>query len=295
MDSGYSYMSFDKVINIDKVVSLFYMEFSKDFKYEGEKHPFWEMVYVDKGEMVCTANDKMFTIKSGEISFHKPNEYHNHAGNSETGANANIISFCCKSRIMKYFENKIFYLTPSERSLLSKIFEEGLSCFKLTNENDPLAPSLQKIKPAPFGSSHLTKNYLEIFLIELFRKTDTITKETRKKYVVDGIEVGADVKEILTFLDNNIYGRITLADITNAIGKSESVIKQIFKKYHAGGIIKYYNQLKIKEAKRLIREDKYNMGQISNMLCFDNPQYFCKSFKAVTQMTPSEYKKSINR
>lgn len=59
------------------------------------------------------------------------------------------------------------------------------------------------------------------------------------------------------------------------------------------GIMHYYNSLKIKEARRLIREGKYNMTQISDLLCFDNPQYFSKCFKTYTNMTPKEYKASI--
>jgi len=51
--------------------------------------------------------------------------------------------------------------------------------------------------------------------------------------------------------------------------------------------------LKIKEAKRLIREGQYNMTQIADLLHFENPQYFSKCFKASTNLTPSEYKASI--
>ncbi len=43
-----------------------YMEFSKEFHYDGESHNFWEMVYIDKGEMICTAGENKFTLKSGE-------------------------------------------------------------------------------------------------------------------------------------------------------------------------------------------------------------------------------------
>jgi hypothetical protein len=31
------------------------------------------MVYIDKGEMICQADKKRFVIKSGEMTFHKPN------------------------------------------------------------------------------------------------------------------------------------------------------------------------------------------------------------------------------
>ena len=54
-----------------------------------------------------------------------------------------------------------------------------------------------------------------------------------------------------------------------------------------------YIDMKPSEVRKLIREGKYNMTQISDMLQFDNPQYFSKCFKTVTNMTPSEYKASI--
>ena len=55
----------------------------------------------------------------------------------------------------------------------------------------------------------------------------------------------------------------------------------------------YILKKKIGEAKRLIREDKLNFTQISDVLCFDNPHYFSTVFKRVTNMTPSEYKNSV--
>jgi len=35
-----------------------------------------------------------------------------------------------------------------------------------------------------------------------------------------------------------------------------------------------------------------NFTQISDKLCFDNPHYFSRVFKRVTNMTPSDYKKA---
>ena len=115
----------------------------------------------------------------------------------------------------------------------------------------------------------------------------------RRSYVIDGIDVPYNVKEILDYLQANIYGKITIRDIAKHVDKSESTVKQLFAGYRKDGIIKYYNSLKIKEARKLIREGHYNMAQISDLLHFDNPQYFSKCFKAVTNMTPSEYKTSI--
>ena len=293
MKDNITRVSFEKTINVEKIITIFYMEFSKDFHYDGESHDFWEMVYIDKGEMICTADKNRFVLKSGEMTFHKPNEFHNLTGNDDVAPNVSIITFECRSRAMKFFEGKIFKLDPEEKNLLSMLFEEGLSCFKLADEHNPLLQKLEKIDNAPFGSSQMTKNLLEIFLIKLSRSTDVLTKKMRRSYVIDGVDVAYNIKEILDVLDRNIYGKLTVRDITNELGKSESSVKQLFAGYRKNGIMKYYNSLKIKEAKKLIREGKYNMTQISDMLCFDNPQYFSKCFKNFTKMTPSEYKMSI--
>ena len=139
----------------------------------------------------------------------------------------------------------------------------------------------------------MTKNLLEIFLIKLCRNTDVLTKQMRQSYVIDGVDIPYNVKEILDYLQENVYGKITISDVAKVVGKSESTVKQLFSLYRDNGIIKYYNSLKIKEARRLIREGNYNMTQIADMLHFDNPQYFSKCFKSFTHMTPSEYKASI--
>ena len=293
MKDNFTRVSFERVFHVEKIITIFYMEFSKNFSYEGESHDFWEMVYIDKGEMVCTADKNKFVLKSGEMTFHKPNEFHNLSGDRRTAPNVSILTFECHSRAMKDFEGKIFRLSPEEKSLLSTLFEEGLSCFKLVDEKNPLLQKLERIKGAPFGSSQMTKNLLEIFLIKLSRNTAVVTKNQRRSYLIDGVDVPYPVKEILDLLQDHIYGKLTVGDIAAAVGKSESTVKQLFSQYRKSGIIKYYNGLKIKEAKKLIREGKCNMSQISDLLCFDNPQYFSKCFKAFTHMTPSEYKTSI--
>ena len=141
----------------------------------------------------------------------------------------------------------------------------------------------------------MTKNLLEAFLIRLHRHTQVVTKSMRRSYTIDGVEVPRPVKEILDYLAEHIYGKVTVADVAKRLGKSESSVKQLFAAYRKDGIIAYYNGLKIREAKRLIREGAYNMTQISDMLHFSNPQYICRCFKTIAHMTPSQYKDSILR
>jgi len=293
MNDNYTRLRFDSVFKIESIVTLFYMEMQKTFHYDGEQHDFWEMVYIDKGEMICTAGDHRFILRSGEMTFHKPNEFHNLSGNGSVNPNVSIVTFVCKSQAMQYFNGKIFRLSSEEKAVLSKLFSEGLSCYSLLDARDPLKQTLVKNQDSPFGSSQMTKNYLEIFLILLRRNTDVVLKSARRSYVINGVDVPYNVKEIIDYLIGNIYNRITVKDVARAVGKSESTVKQLFATYRPTGIIHYYNSLKIAEAKELIRSGQYNITQVSDMLCYSNPQYFSRCFLQHTNMTPSEYRSSI--
>ena len=42
----------ENLLVIDKIVTIHYFEFGKNFASEGESHDFWELVYADKGGIV---------------------------------------------------------------------------------------------------------------------------------------------------------------------------------------------------------------------------------------------------
>ena len=58
-------------------------------------------------------------------------------------------------------------------------------------------------------------------------------------------------------------------------------------------MLQLYIFLKIEESKKLISQNKYTYTEIAYMLGFNSVHYFSRLFKAHTQMTPSEYSKSI--
>ena len=281
------------VLHIRKIITIFYMELSKDFHYDGERHDFWEMVYIDKGEMLCTADTHQFTLKSGEVTFHKPNEYHNLSGDGKNAPNVSILTFECDSVAMKHFEGKILRLSAEEKQLLSMLMSEGLACFQLEDPRNPLLQTLKVQPDAPFGGFQMIRNLLEIFLISLYRHRETLTKQSRQSLHIDGVDVNFEIRELLDILHQNIYGKLIIEDIARQVGKSESTVKSLFARFQPGGIMRYYNHLKIREAKRLIRESRYTFAQIAELLCYDSAQYFSKCFKASTHMTPTEYQRSI--
>ncbi len=276
------------VINVTKLVTVHYFEFHKDFKNEGEKHDFWELVYIDKGEVTVTAGKKEITLKQGDIIFHKPNEFHNIRANGIIAPNVFIISFNCSSPAIRHFENKYMKLPVKLKTLISFIIDESRKAFDLPRF-DPYMKELKVNQNAPIGAQQMVKLYLEQLLILLIRKD-----ESKHRSVILPKEVYNNpvVVEMIEFLEKNIYGTVCIDDICEHTNYGKTYIYETFKRNTGYSPIQYYNILKITEAKKLIREG-LQFSDISNVLCFDNPHYFTRIFKRITSMTPKEYRNSV--
>lgn len=98
--------------------SLF-MELSKRFQDPGEKHDFWELVYIDKGTMKVFVDKHSNILEQGDIIFYAPDEFHAGHALNETAPNLIIISFECDSPEMSFFKGKTFRLDEEERMILS--------------------------------------------------------------------------------------------------------------------------------------------------------------------------------
>ena len=57
--------------------------------------------------------------------------------------------------------------------------------------------------------------------------------------------------------------------------------------------MRYYSDLKIKEAKKLLREDVLSVSEISEKLNYSGIHNFSRAFKEATGFSPMGYKKSI--
>ncbi len=279
-------------IVIKKIVSIHYFEYAKDYVFEGEKHDFWEFVYVDKGEVEVMADSLGLELKQGEIIFHKPNEFHNVWANGKVAPNLIIVSFECKSPAIKYFENKILKISDFEKNLLAQIINEAKEAY--TSELDiTYLKKLEKKKYPLFGCEQLIKIYLEQLLISMIRKGNSVNSNSRLSTAIKERSDSDLVHRITNFLYENITKKLTFDDVCRFSGLSRTSLKVLFKDNVGMGVMEYYKKLKIQESKNIMREGNYNFTQISEILGYASIHYFSRHFKNETGMTPSQYVLSV--
>ncbi len=290
-------MEFTKLVlkeelQVKRIVSLHYFEFAKDFIFQGEKHDFWEFLYVDKGEAEVLADDSGYRLKQGDIIFHKPNEFHSVWANKKIAPNLVVIAFECKSEKMKYFAHKIYSLGDAERNLLTTIVDEGIKAY-LPPLDMPKINALKKRPDRTFGCEQIIKIYLELLLISLIRKGNYQENRNRlssstKQRTEDDI-----LKRINTFMTDNISSNLTLDQICYFLNMGKTHLKTMFKDKIGMGVLEYFKMMKIDQAKVYIREEQQNITEISEKLGYSSIHSFSRHFKNVTGMSPSEYAKTI--
>ncbi|MBQ6902649.1 MAG: helix-turn-helix transcriptional regulator [Oscillospiraceae bacterium] len=278
------------LISITKIVTIHYYEFDKNFSYDGESHNFWEMVYVDSGNVKIKANNKDFFLKQGEIIFHKPNEFHTLKTDKGTSANVFVISFVCSSDAMSFFKNKTMTVPHKLKKYIAAIIDEYSATFNSMAKDDV---ELEIKKNPPIGGQQMIKTYLEQLLIMLVRSENDNhdlrvfpSKESLDNHLVS---------QVIQIIEENTYNKISVEQICRRLNYSRAYLSKIFKASSGHTISKYILMNKIREAKKLIRDGRYNFTQISDLLAFDNPHYFSATFKKASNMTPTDYKNSVGK
>ncbi len=291
---GYKGVNFKNSISIGKVYSIHYFEYMSDFTFGGEMHNFWEFICVDKGEVGITA-DKTFTIlKTGDIAFHQPNEFHSVQATGGIAPNLVVISFDCHDPAVNFFRKRILKIDDLERNLLANIIIEAKRCFDCRLDDPYLMNMPQKESPV-FGAEQMIVNYLEHFLIHIIRRY-AASEHPASGSPVKAAKQKSDnetFSRINDYLENNICSHLTIEQIChdNLIGRSQ--LQKLFKKQCGMGIIEYFSNMKINTAKEMIRTKQMNFTQISEQLGYTSIHYFSRRFKIETGMTPSEYASSI--
>lgn len=290
MKSNYIKHKIVNLISISKIVTIHYYEFDKNFSYDGESHNFWEMVYIDSGNVHIKANNKDFYLKQGEVIFHKPNEFHTLSTDNEAAANVFVISFVCSSEAMQFFKNKIMAVPSKLKKYISTITEEYFQTFNSMSTQDI---KLELKDNPPIGGQQMIKTYLEQFLIMLIR-SENDNRDLRVFPSKESMENHL-VSQIIQIIEENTYNKISVDNICKKLNYSRTYLAKIFKATSGYTILDYILRNKIREAKKLIREERYNFTQISDLLSFDNPHYFSTVFKKITNMSPTNYKNSIKK
>ena len=104
-----------------------------------------------------------------------------------------------------------------------------------------------------------------------------------------------DVAKTIAYIEENYMHRLTLASISANVNLSSSYLCRVFKSEVGTSITSYLNNLRIRKAATLIKEQDFSLKEISAMVGIDDQLYFSRLFKKCMGISPSEYGKKFHQ
>lgn len=290
----------EEVIRIESIVTVHYFQFARGYLFAGEKHDFWEFVYMDKGAAEIGADGRRYMLAEGEAVFHKPGEFHTIWAGGDNPPDIVVFSFVCRSAAMERFSCVRTGVDEEGKALIAQVIREARRAWENKLGSNYLR--LVRRKETAAGAEQMVKLSLEALFIRLLRQADTQdaqkaedialrarpgTQTGRKEYL-EGLAL-----EMESWIGAHLDERITLESLCARFNISATSLKRLFRQRTGGGVCQYLANKRHEAAKRLIRDGRIGMKAIAEKCGYGSIHYFSRRFSQLEGMTPSEYARSV--
>ena len=263
-------------LNVEAFVSCFERSYPPEYFFDGEMHPFWELVYVAEGRIGVTAGERVLEVGAHQVIFHKPMEFHRLWSEADTSPRLIVTAFEASGADMELLEKGIFEVPQQQRMLLEAAVQEA---------NKIYDGYKRRTEQAEQRALQMMRLYLELFL-QFFVRAGR-QKPTRSS------AAGAKLyRSAAEYLKMQVEQRLSVEEIAAHCHTSVSNLKKVFHQYAGEGVIRYFNRLKIAEAEKLMRQG-YSMQEISDKLSYATQNYFTTAFKREKGMAPTHYRRQM--
>ena len=267
-----------ELIRINRIYSFFKADFKEDYAFVGERHNWWEMVFVINGSVGITADSSVYTLEQGQAVIHRPNEFHKIRSGASGVPTVIVVSFSAE----KFPEPKgqIFSLGLSQTEEIRSLYELSLRCFERDNIY---------VKKPQHDNSYIMQQLwtrLELLIFSVVFGKDAACQVP----AVKGLKSAEIYSGAVRYMEEHLSDGCCISDIASAFSISAAYLKKIFMKYSGCGVIRYYNRLRIRVACEYLASGK-TVRETSDLLGFSDQNYFSTFFKRITGKSPTEYKK----
>lgn len=103
------------------------------------------------------------------------------------------------------------------------------------------------------------------------------------------------IKEAVDYIKQNYNKDLNMAVVSNYISMNYSLFSFSFKQYTGTNFVNYLKELRVAKAKELLAGTDMKIIEISQTIGYENEKHFMKIFKTECGVSPSEYRKNMQR
>ncbi|MDK1726671.1 AraC family transcriptional regulator [Dellaglioa algida] len=253
--------------------------------------PHWhremELIYVSKGTINLGINDQPFTISEGEIVFINGGDLHY------------VLASPGSKRIVYQFDLNLFLNLTEDNLDLKNIFNKIPPLGKNWNGNQEKVSLLLKEiynenENHPRGYMLKIKaNLFEMILIFIRDITLEKVDKHQLRRRVRSEEILVKLDQIFKFVEQKYTERITLEEVSAAMGYSQFYFTKFFKKNTGKTFMTFLNDYRIDKAKWLLVKTSLSVSEIISEVGFESDKTFYRLFKLSMGMAPLDYRKRM--
>ena len=283
-DKKQSYMDKSNFEAIYK--SSFYMERncvvnpkpSQNYHY----HNCYELYYLYSGERYYFIKDKTYHVKAGSFVLIKPYEIHSTANFEGYGYDRLLINF--QKDYIKSFAN------TADTSALFECFENDINIITLNSRDRMFTEMILENMTKEYSDQSIYSDYLKSSLLQLmlFLNKHRLKDEDSLPNYVNSTH--RTISEIIGYINNHYKEAITLSTISQQFYISACHFSRTFKKTTGLSFTEYLNNVRIKEARKLLHKKDISITRVAELTGFNNNTHFNRVFKSIMGMSPINYK-----
>lgn len=262
-------------IRVSALYTTLYQEKERGFIFKGEKHPFWELTYVDKGSVICGLNGMETELSQGDMIFFQGGQFHSQRSDGNTSACFFTVTFDLEFKGDNILSGKVIkadaeiyelmkYMVREYRSI--DIYSEDMIVCLLTQV---IIRSMRNI------STHMADSSIPL----------PHTLRFKSRLVLDACRI----------IDENIGKPISVGSLAAQLCISPSLLSKAFRAETSDSVSAYIRERRMEMAKDFLRLGSYSISQISELLGFCSVCYFSSEFKKHFSVTPGEYSRAVNQ
>ncbi len=159
---------------------------------------------------------------------------------------------------------------------------------KITHQMGITDQELVKLEPI------ISWQDLNLSLKELKRLfTDFVIHSTRLLSTVRKENMKGSIQKIKGYIETHYHENINLKSLAAEFYMNSVYLGQLFKKTYGIYFNDYLLQIRVNEAKKLLRQTDMRSYEVAEKVGFSNADYFVTQFEKLEHMTPTEYRNKL--
>lgn len=253
------------------------------------KHEFIEIVYISEGKGTQCIDGTVYKVQKGDVVFINYNQTHLFSGDGKMAYYNCLLCPEFMSKTLINTENiyDVFALSAFDEFDTDTNATRQIAHFRgreLLEIENIINNMLTEYKAKRVGYKSVLQGYMQVFFAKIIRKIQESNQNDVAGYMHN------ITPDILKYIDDNLSEKLNLSDLAKRCFYNPYYFSRMFKQCYGISLGAYICEKRMNKAMELLKNTANSVGDICDMVGYNDRAQFYKAFKKHTGMTPREYR-----